>query len=130
MTLVEEALQSQVSAWREVCARIAAISNREFPSEAPKRILVFGLGTSFHAAKLIAYSLVRDKSRPRLPVIACSSMAIGTELIPQRGDWAFAISHRGRSAATLQAILACQRAGVFTVLVSGKGVPMREGAQL
>jgi glucosamine 6-phosphate synthetase-like amidotransferase/phosphosugar isomerase protein len=130
MSLVEDALRSQAETWREVCAKVAAISNREFPSEAPKRIIVFGLGSSFHAAKLIAYTLVRDKSRPRLPVIACSSMAIGTELVPQRGDWAFAISHRGKSASTLNAIAAFERAGAFTVIVSGKGVAVPPGAQL
>ena len=130
MSLVEEALRSQATVWREVCERVAAISNREFPPETPKRILLFGLGSSYHAARLIAYTLMRDKSRPRLPVLACSSMAIGTEVIPQRGDWAIAISHRGTSGATLAAIEACQRANVFTILVSGKGVRCPEGAQL
>jgi fructoselysine-6-P-deglycase FrlB-like protein len=130
MSLVEEALRSQAGVWREVCEKISSISNREFPSEAPKRILVFGLGSSYHAAKLISYTLIRDKSRPRLPVVACTSMAIGTEIIPQRGDWAFAISHRGKTPATLAAIQVCERAGAFTVLVSGRGVAMPPGAQL
>jgi fructoselysine-6-P-deglycase FrlB-like protein len=73
---------------------------------------------------------MRDKSRPRLPVITCSSMAIGTSVIPQRGDWAFALTHRGQSSATLAAIEACDRAGVFTVMVSGKGAKLAPGAQL
>lgn len=130
MSLVEEALRSQAAIWREVCERVSSVSNREFPSEAPKRILVFGIGSSYHAAKLISYTLSRDKSRPRMPVLACSSMAIGGEVVPQRGDWAFAISHRGNTPATLAAIEACQRANVFTVLVSGRGVRTPDNVQL
>ena len=56
MSLVEEALRSQAAVWRDVCEKISSISNREFPSEAPKRILLFGLGSSYHAAKLAAYT--------------------------------------------------------------------------
>lgn len=130
VSLVEDALRSQAAVWKEVCEKISSVSNREFPSEAPKRILIFGLGSSYHAAKLISYTLGRDRSRPRLPVLACSSMAIGTEIVPQKGDWAFAISHRGTSAATLAAIEVCQRANVFTVQVSGRGARAAENVQL
>jgi fructoselysine-6-P-deglycase FrlB-like protein len=130
VSIVEEALRSQATAWRDVAERVSAISNREFPSEAPKRILVFGVGSSHMAAKLIGYTLSRDKSRPRLPVIACSSMAIGSEVVPAKGDWCFAISHRGRTVATLAALEACQRANSFTVLVSAKGTVAPASAQL
>jgi glucosamine 6-phosphate synthetase-like amidotransferase/phosphosugar isomerase protein len=130
MSLVEEALRSQASVWRDVAERVCSISNREFPSEPPKRILIFGVGSSHFAAQLMAYTLGRDRSRPRLPVLACSSMAIGNEIVPQRGDWAFAVSHRGTTASTLAAIEICQRSSVFTVLVSGRGVRAPETVQL
>ena len=122
MSLVEEALRSQAYAWREVAEKVSAISNREFPSEAPKRILVFGVGSSHFAAKLIAYTLNRDKSRPRLPVMACSSVAIGSEVVPAKGDWCFAISHRGSTPATLAALEICSKANAFTVMVAAKGI--------
>ena len=130
MSQVEEALRSQASIWREVAERISSISNREFPSEPAKRILIFGVGSSLHAAKLISYTLNRDKSRPRLPVVACSSLAIGNEVIPQRGDWAIAISHRGKSEATLQALEACHRASAFTMIASARGLQVPEFASL
>jgi fructoselysine-6-P-deglycase FrlB-like protein len=130
MSLVEEALRSQAYAWRDVAERVSAISNREFPSEAPKRILIFGVGSSHFAAKLISYTLNRDKTRPRLPVVACSSVAIGSEIVPAKGDWCFAISHRGNTPATLAALDLCQRAGGFTVMVAAKGATPPAFAQL
>ncbi|MGK5084731.1 SIS domain-containing protein [Bdellovibrionota bacterium FG-1] len=130
MSCVEEALRSQASVWREIAERVNGLSNREFPSEAAKRILIFGVGSSHHAAQLIANTLVRDKSRPRMPVFACSSMAIGHDVVPTRGDWVFAISHRGKTASTLAALEACHQANAFTVLVSARGVKQPESAHL
>lgn len=129
MSLVEEALRGQREVWREVCERVAGISSRELPPESPKRILLFGVGSSHFAAKLTGYALIRDKSRARVPVVACSSMDIGVEVIPAKGDWAFAFSHRGKTPATLKALEACDRAGAFTVLVCGVDAPVSEYAK-
>jgi fructoselysine-6-P-deglycase FrlB-like protein len=123
---VETALRSQREAWKEVSEATLQITNRELPNERPKRILLFGVGSSYYAAKLTAYTLIRDKVRERVPVVACSSMSIGTEVIPTKGDWVFAFSHRGKTAATRKALEICERAGAFTVLVAAKGVEQSE----
>ena len=122
ISIVQEALTAQHENWQEIVERVSRISSRELAPEAPKRILLFGLGSSHYAARLTAFSLMRDKSRPRIPTIACSSMAIGSEIIPAKGDWVFAFSHRGKSKPTNVALEACERAGAFTVLVAGQGV--------
>jgi fructoselysine-6-P-deglycase FrlB-like protein len=129
MSGVETALRAQRDAWREVVEATVAISNRELPMETPKRILLFGVGSSFHAARLTAYTLIRDKFRERTPVIACSSLAIGTEIFPVRGDWAFAFSHRGKTEVTLKALEICERAGAFTLLVAAKNVEQPPSAR-
>ncbi len=130
MSQVEEYLRSQAESWREVSERVSMISNREFPSEPPKRLLIFGVGSSHFAARLAGYTLNRDKTRPRMSVVACSSVSIGSEVIPTRGDWAFAISHRGKTPATMAALEVCHRANAFTVVVTGKKAPISEFAQL
>ena len=122
LTPVEEALRAQAEVWQKVAERTTEVWGRVFPLENPRRILIFGVGSSHHAARLIASTIHRDKSRTRLPVIACSSMEIGVDIIPQRTDWAFAISHRGKTGATLEALKACKRAGAFTVLVGSHEV--------
>ena len=117
---VELALRSQRDSWREIVERLSARSGRAFPTEPPKRILLFGVGSSHFAAKLSGLSVVKVGMSPRAAVISCSSMAIGTEVIPSHGDWAFGFSHRGKTASTLKALQLCHQVGAFTVLVSGK----------
>jgi fructoselysine-6-P-deglycase FrlB-like protein len=126
---VEEALRSQRDAWSQVVESTLSITNRDLPMETPKRILLFGVGSSHHAAKLCSYTLIRDKFRDRIPVVACNSLAIPTEFLPNRGDWAFGFSHRGKTVPTLKALEHCERAGAFTVLVAGKGVEQPESAK-
>ncbi len=130
MTEVESALRVQRELWREIIDRVPQTAARELPIEAPKRILLFGLGSSLYAARLIAWTLLRDRSRLRVPVVACSSLSVGLDVTPQRGDWAFAITHRGSPGPTLNALEACDRVGAFTVLVSGKGVSAPDTARL
>jgi fructoselysine-6-P-deglycase FrlB-like protein len=120
---VENALRAQRESWKEVSERVAAISRREFPPEPPKRILLFGVGSSHFAARLTSYSLTRAKDRVRIPAVACSSMGVGVEIIPQKDDWAIGFSHRGQTAATLKALEICDRAGAFTILVAATDAP-------
>lgn len=129
MTQVETALRMQREVWREICDRVSSVSSRELPHETPKRILLFGIGSSLHAAKLTAYSLIRDRQRARIPVVSCSSMEIGHEVIPQKGDWAFAFTHRGGSEVTRRAAELCHRHSAFTIQVSGVGAPVSEYAR-
>lgn len=120
-SVVEQTLRMQREYWGQISERVAAIPRHEIPYEAPRRILLFGLGSSHFAARLIAYALLRDKTRTRMPVIACTSMNIGVDVFPQRGDWCFGISHRGTSQPTGAALEICEQAGAFTVLVAGVG---------
>lgn len=122
MSEIESALRAQRDMWKEVSERVVAISSREFPPEPPKRILVFGIGSSHFAAKLTGYSLMRDRDRLRIPVVSSSSLAVGGEIAPQKGDWAFGLSHRGKTPATLKALEISQKAGAFTLLVGGQGL--------
>ena len=128
-TIIEQTLREQRDSWKEIAERVSAISSRELPHEPPKRIILFGLGSSFFAAKLAAFSLLRDKSRQRIPVVACSSTSIGIDVLPRSGDWVFALTHRGTSAVTLQALLLSERLGAFTIMVTGKDVESAPGAR-
>lgn len=129
MSIVEETLRQQRDTWQEISERVARVTARELPPEAPKRILLFGVGSSHFAAKLTGLALIRDKSRTRLPVIACSSLGIGTEVIPSKGDWAFAFTHRAANRPTLDALQLCDRAGAFTILVANRDAPAVESAR-
>lgn len=129
-TLVEETLRSQRGAWANIAEKVAKMARHELPYEAPKRLLIFGLGSSYFAAKLCSYAIMRDRTRPRIPTIACSSMSIGEEIVPQKGDWAFGITHRGGSVPTIRALELCRRAGLFTVAVCGEGAKPVESAHM
>jgi len=122
MSEVENALRSQRDIWKEVSERVVGISSREFPPEPPKRVLVFGIGSSHFAAKLTGYSLMRARDQLRIPVISSSSLAVGSEIAPQKGDWAFGLSHRGKTPATLKGLELADKAGAFTLLVGAQGL--------
>jgi fructoselysine-6-P-deglycase FrlB-like protein len=129
ISIVEETLRNQREMWREIATRVSGISHRELPPEAPKRLVLFGVGSSHYAAKLTALSLIRDKYRTRVPVVSCASNEIGIEIIPNKGDWAFAFSHRGATPWTLKALEAFNRAGAFTLMVAAQGAPESEFAR-
>jgi fructoselysine-6-P-deglycase FrlB-like protein len=124
MSGVERALRSQRDTWRSVVSRTSQYGARDLPREAPKRIFLFGVGSSYFAAKLCGFAILRDKTRIRIPVISVPSLAIGREVFPTRGDWVFGFTHRGKTPSTLMALEYCRREGAFTVLVTGKGVSL------
>lgn len=121
---VEQALRGQRDSWRQVVSRTSQYGARDLPREAPKRIFLFGVGSSYFAAKLCGFAILRDKTRVRIPVISCPSLAIGKEFFPTRGDWVFGFTHRGKTPSTLMALQHCRREGAFTVLVCAKGVSL------
>ena len=123
MSIVEESLRAQPKIWREVSRR-ATETVSELPLEHAKRILLFGVGSSYFAARLVGLALQKGQKLPRAQIVATSSMAVlGGEIKAERGDWAFAFSHRGRTQVTLQALDQCQQAGAFGILVTGEGAP-------
>ena len=129
-TQTERNLRAQRESWAEIAERSTNISNREFPHEPPKRILLFGVGSSHYAARLTAYAIQRDRIRLRTPVVACSSMDIGSEVMPQKGDWVYGFTHRGGTAVTRNALEICDRVGAFPIVVCGKGAAVPETARL
>lgn len=129
MSIVEDTLRFQRESWQEITDRVARMS-RDLPPETPKRVLIFGVGSSHYAARLAAATLTRHWGRARVQVVACTSMDIGHGVYPAKDDWCFAITHRGKTAATLNALATCQAAGAFTVCVAGQGAPEPAQARL
>ncbi|MEK6578266.1 MAG: hypothetical protein AABZ55_03490, partial [Bdellovibrionota bacterium] len=129
MSHVEEALRQQRQYWREISGEVSKIPHHDLSPEAPKRIILFGVGSSHHAARLCEFSYLRDKSRARVPIVACSSLAVGVEVFPTKGDWVFGISHRGKTRATLAAIELSERSGAYTLAVCGRDVVDVPGAR-
>jgi len=130
MSIVEETLLAQRDYWRDICVRVGNLESRDFPHEPPKRIVFFGIGSSFLAAKLCQLALKRDNTRKRTPVIVCPSTHVGVDAIPSKGDWVFAFTHRGKSGPTLDAMKLSNQLGAFTVQVSAIGVSKDPSAQM
>lgn len=131
MSFVEEALRKQRLIWREVVdQQIQGNFAQSLPPKNPNRIILFGVGSSFFAAKMTASILVSEMrtqlKRFRVPIIATSSVSIGVEVTPEKGDWVLAFSHRGRTPATLKALEVSARSGAFTILVASKDADFQE----
>jgi glucosamine 6-phosphate synthetase-like amidotransferase/phosphosugar isomerase protein len=129
MTVVEQTMRAQKDHWREISQRVATLESRDFPHGGPKRILFFGLGSSYIAAKLCQLTLKRDRTRKRVPIIACPSTHVGLDAQPAKGDWVFAFTHRASGGPTMQALELADRLGAFTVQVSAQGVEQHLCAQ-
>lgn len=125
MTLVENSLRRQKSLWLEIIETSLGLAEEGTVPARPKRILLFGLGSSHYAARLCATALLRDKAKEvqRIPILASSSMAFNQEIQPQKDDLVFAFSHRGKSTPTLKALNFCNQAGAHTVLVASRDCP-------
>jgi fructoselysine-6-P-deglycase FrlB-like protein len=126
MSFVHEALLSQRQVWRQVVQEVGSSGlAKSLPLRRPKRILIFGVGSSFFAAKLSAFTLTREmraqKKKDEIFIYACSSVAVGVEVFPRKGDWAFGLSHRGRTPITVRALELCKKAGAFTAWMTAKG---------
>src|SRR5690606_40409657 len=86
MSVVEQTMRSQKDHWREIATRVSSLESREFPHGGPQRILFFGLGSSYIAAKLCQLTLKRDRTRKRVPIIVCPSTHVGVDALPTKGD--------------------------------------------
>src|SRR5690349_14015821 len=122
MTEVEKALKSQRKSWGEILERF---SREAYSESLPwkkgiRRILLFGVGSSYFSSKLAALSVMRGLSsqegRSRIQVLSAPSPWIGFECVPERGDLAIGLSHRSKTEATLKALELCRQRGAFTVL--------------
>lgn len=116
MSIVEETLRLQRKALEATARRAAAAAP---PPANVKRVLLFGLGSSRHAAHLTAETLI-SAGFP-VPVRACAPLALGHDLMAEAGDLAIGFSHRGSNKLVLAALKACKDAGAHRVLVSAEG---------
>jgi len=124
-TEVEKALRRQGDVWREITERGNAV--RELlPTTLPRRVIIFGVGSSHYAARLAVAELARGTRESHElrspPVVAAFSTEIGQTVMPEAGDWAIAITHRGSTEATNSALRRAQQRGAVTIQVSAQGV--------
>lgn len=129
MSVVEATLRAQKDYWREISTRVSGLESRDFPHGGPKRIILFGLGSSFIATKLCQLTLKRERTRARVPVISIPSTHVGVDAMPAKGDWVFAFTHRASGGPTIKAMELADRLGAFTVQVSAQGVEQSIHAQ-
>lgn len=116
MSIVEETLHLQRAALKETASRAAAA---KAPPKAPRRVLLFGLGSSRHAAHLTAETLLSAGCTTELR--PCSPLAIGHDVVAERGDLAIGFSHRGTNKMVHAALDACKKAGASVALISAEG---------
>lgn len=117
---------SQSRVWLEVSHFIENGNYEQFlPTQSPERIIVFGIGSSYFAAQLIAHTLRVEWSRLKqhtdTRVLACSAMAIGSEINPGPQDWVVGLSHRGKTPATVQAFELSRNKGAWGIWGVGRG---------
>jgi len=129
MTNVEQKIRSQHDAWRDIAGRMACAAGA-LPMQLPQRILFFGVGSSQVAARLSAFAVgaARGGRAPKR-ALGCNSTAIGRDVVPGRGDWAVAFSHRGGNY-TEKALRICKQAGAFTIWVCGRDAAYPDPADM
>ncbi|MGK5086636.1 SIS domain-containing protein [Bdellovibrionota bacterium FG-2] len=128
LSLVEEALRSQRASWPGIAARILKSSMGALPKAGPKRIFIFGVGSSHFAARLSAVSVQRFLAVSE--VWAGTSLAVQREVRPSREDWVIGISHRGGTLVTREAFAQAARSGAFPIWICGEGGQVAPEAKL
>jgi glucosamine 6-phosphate synthetase-like amidotransferase/phosphosugar isomerase protein len=135
MDLVHEALLQQKKVWRKLVDEIPRSGIAQaLPPILPNRIILFGVGSSYHAAKLTALTLIRHMP-PRLgkaaiQILSCSSNQLGLEFTPSKDDWVIAFSHRGKTESTRRALEYCRKSGAFTIMVAARGADIPASVRL
>ncbi len=117
---VEQTLLAQKSEWLQIAKRTMLETISEIPHETPRRIFLFGVGSSHFAAQLTGSALLRSWYRAKSQVVACQSLDVGTRVFPSKGDWCLAFTHRGKTPATLKALQFCEKMGAYTLLITGQ----------
>ncbi|MBI4277368.1 MAG: SIS domain-containing protein [Armatimonadetes bacterium] len=109
-----EALERCLSRHREV----APLAGRALA--VGRRILVAGIGTSFHAATAGEY-LFRLISGHRLDARAVHSFELTQYGLVEPHDAVVVVSHRGTKNFSMQALERAKAAGAFTIAITGEG---------
>lgn len=108
MTIVEETLRAQTQAVEAAARRALALPR---PPE-HGRVVLFGLGSSHHVARLAAWDVGG---------VACQPQEVGARVLPRKDDLAVGFSHRGTNKLTLAALARFRAAGAAAVLVAAEG---------
>ncbi len=125
---VEEALRSQRASWSGISARILKNGVGALPRARPRRIYIFGVGSSHFAAQLSAHAVMSFGDTPW--VYACNSLAVGRTVKPTREDWVIGVSHRGGTPSTREAFAHAARSGAFMIWVCGEGAQVPSEARM
>lgn len=108
MSIVEETLRVQRAVLRETARRTLKLAR----PPRHERLVLFGLGSSHHVARLVAADLGG---------LACQPQEVGVEVVPAKADLAVAFSHRAKNVLTLEALKRFRQAGAQAVLISAEG---------
>ena len=119
MSEVEQALLRQSEQWLAILAALPASPSTRLP----KRIVLFGLGSSCFAAHLLRHSLMAYPRMKPVEILADSSVEMASQFPWRKGDWAIALSHRGKSEVTLRAARRANQAQARVIWVCGQGAP-------
>jgi glucosamine--fructose-6-phosphate aminotransferase (isomerizing) len=111
---MQAALIDQILAQREAIDRAAqAVAQKE-------RIVLVGIGTSLHAAR-VAESWLRDFSNGRIWAhVEQSFELIHHPIVLGAGDAVIVITHTGTTTASVEALRVARAAGALTVAITGK----------
>jgi len=119
-SLVEQTLLAQKAEWAKISERTMRETIGEIPQETPRRIFLFGVGSSHFASQLTGSALLRSWVRTKSQIFACQSLDVGTRVFPTKGDWCLGFTHRGKTPATLKALQYCEKMGAYTMLLTGE----------
>src|SRR5581483_10135138 len=127
-SVLYQTIHRQPADWRELLARdpapLEAVARQ---LGAARRVLLAGIGTSFHAAQLGAF-LLRAAGRPAWAVQSADLASYPFGLGP--GDALVVISHRGTKGYSVQALARGREAGAWCLALTGQGAPMQGDATL
>lgn len=113
-----QAMRSQPDAITRTLQGAEAAGEAVDRVRAASRVLLVGIGTSYHAA-LVGQLLLRDAGCDAWAVHSFDFALAGPRLDPT--DAIIAVSHRGTKQYTNESLQRARRAGAYTVLISGEG---------
>lgn len=104
-SIVEQTLREQAAAVKETAGRTLSLER----PRAHERVVLFGLGSSHHVARLVAQDVGGVGCQPQ------------EAPAPRKGDLAIGFSHRGGNKLVREALRRFKNAGAQAVLVTARG---------
>lgn len=127
-----EAIQQQPDRIAQVFLRERASIQRAAEAAASRqRVLLAGIGSSYHAAMVGGFFLRHLTAGRLLPVVEQSFEFVHSPLAVDANDAAILISHRGSKNHSVDAMRILNAAGAYTIAVTGRGKnDLAKGASL